>query len=348
MLPVFVSFRFPNWLGRIGWMEFSVTVALALGVFFWRHQKVGFSNRNFIFRIGVYAILRGLCVYAGPGYDFQVHNYGILIAIGFAVGIYLAIRQAPREGINPYIIFDLAFWILVTAMVGSRVLFIIVNMDEYVAQPINLIKIWQGGQVFYGGLIGAVAATWIYCQKHKLNFLQIADVLIPSVAIGHVFGRLGCFSAGCCHGMPTGIEGFGAIFTDTGTVVARNHLLGIPLHPTQSYDAAGELIVFLALIFLRKHKRFHGQLFIAYLFMYPILRSIVEMFRGDYERGMLLQIDLFGSSQPDILSTSQLISLLLAIGAAFLLRHLLRQRSLQSSLGGGPELPTKTDGQKLV
>jgi prolipoprotein diacylglyceryl transferase len=339
MLPVLIAFKFPDWLGSISWIELSVSLILLLGLFLWRSRTEGFSYRHFVFWVGVYAVIRGLCVYAGPGYKFELHNYGVLIALGFTVGIYLAVRQARREGIPAYIILDLAFWIVIAAMVGSRILFIIVNMDDYIAQPINLLKIWQGGLVFYGGLIGAVLATWMYTQQHKLNFLHLADVLIPSVAIGHVFGRLGCFAAGCCHGMPTGIEGFGVVFTDPGTVVARNHLLGIPLHPTQLYDALGELIIFVVLIFLRRRKRFHGQLFIAYLIMYPILRSIVEMFRGDYERGMLLNIDLFGSPEPDILSTSQLISLLIAVGAIFLLRYLLHQRKQQASITVSPAPP---------
>jgi phosphatidylglycerol:prolipoprotein diacylglycerol transferase len=354
MFPVLIAFKFPDWLGSISWIELTVSLALLLGLFVWRYRKENFSYRHFVFWVGAYVIVRGLCVYAGPGYQFELHNYGVLIAIGFAVGIYLASRQARREGIPAYIILDLAFWIIIAAMVGSRVLFIIVNMDDYIAQPINLLKIWQGGLVFYGGLIGAALATWIYTQQHNLNFLQIADVIMPSLAIGHVFGRLGCFAAGCCHGMPTGIEGFGVVFSDPGTVVARNHLLGVPVHPTQLYDAGGELLIFLVLIFLRRRKRFDGQLFIAYLIMYPILRSVVEMFRGDYERGMLLSIDLFGSSQPDILSTSQLISLLIAVGALFLLSFLLRQRKRQTTVAaspappGPPQIEEPADHQPIV
>ncbi len=346
MLPVFISFKFPDWLGSISWIELSASLTVLLGLFLWRFRKEGFSYGNFVFWVGGYAVLRGLCVYAGPGYLFEVHNYGVLVAFGFAVGIYLASRQARREGIPAYVILDMAFWILIAAMVGSRILFIIVNMDDYIAQPVNLIKIWQGGLVFYGGLMGAVLAAWRYTQKHRLNFFKIADVMIPSVAIGHVFGRLGCFTAGCCHGIPTGIKGFGAVFTEAGTVVARNHLLGVPLHPTQLYEAGGELVIFLVLIFLRRRKRFHGELFIAYLVMYPILRSIVEMFRGDYERGMLLQIDLFGGPQPDILSTSQLISLLMAVGGIVLLNYLLRQRNRQAPVLASPAPPAPPDGSE--
>jgi phosphatidylglycerol:prolipoprotein diacylglycerol transferase len=110
------------------------------------------------------------------------------------------------------------------------------------------------------------------------------------------------------------------------------------------YEAGGELVIFLVLIFLRRRKRFHGELFIAYLVMYPILRSIVEMFRGDYERGMLLQIDLFGSPQPEILSTSQLISLLMAVGAIVLLNYLLRQRKRQAPVLASPAPPARPDG----
>jgi phosphatidylglycerol:prolipoprotein diacylglycerol transferase len=195
-----------------------------------------------------------------------------------------------------------------------------------VADPLSLVKIWQGGLVFYGGFLGAVVASWIYTRKRKINFFRIADLMIPSVAIGHVFGRLGCFTAGCCHGAATGTAAYGAVFHDAGTVVARNRLLEVPLHPTQLYEATGELIIFFVLILWRNRKHFNGQLLVLWLILYPILRSIVEMFRGDYERGMLLRIDLFGSEAPDILSTSQLISLLLAAGGIALIVVLGRLR----------------------
>jgi len=329
--PVLIDFDLPLFLGTFHWLEGLITVLALVGLWTWLRRSPGFSWPSFAFWVAVYAAVRALVWYAGPGYHFKLHTYGVMIAIGFVVAIALAARQARREGIPSDVVLDLAFWILIASMVGSRVLFIIVNMDQYIAQPINLIKVWQGGLVFYGGLLGAVAAAVWYCTRKGISFLRIADVMIPSVAIGHAFGRLGCFSAGCCHGLPTGTDAFGLIYTASGTVVARNDLLGVPLHPTQLYESAGELIIFTILVLMRRRKRFHGQLLIAYLFMYAILRSVGEMFRGDYDRGMLTRWDLFGDAKPELLSTSQLISLILAAVAIGLLVSLLRKRKQAAS-----------------
>jgi len=272
-----------------------------------------------------------------------------MIALGFAVGIYLASRQARREGVSPDVVLDLSFWVLIASMIGSRVLFILVNFKDYVADPWLVLKVWQGGLVFYGGFIGAVLASLWFCHRKGISFLRIADILIPSVAIGHAFGRLGCFSAGCCHGYPTGLESFGAVFSAAGTVVAKSNMLGVPLHPTQLYESAGELLIFLALLLIRSRKRFHGQVLISYLIMYPILRSIDEMFRGDVERGMLLKLDLFGDARPEILSTSQLISLAVALVGVVLLVALVlgrrrQERQENAAPPGAGQTPTQPSG----
>ncbi len=340
MWPVLLDFRFPEFLGHLSWIELAATALLLGGLGLWRARRPGFDPRGLLFWVGLYLLARGLVYWAGPGYQFKLHTYGVMIAVGFVVGIYLASRQARREGLTPDLVLDLSFWVLIASMIGSRVLFIVVNIDDYLADPWLVLKVWQGGLVFYGGFIGAVVASLWFCRRRGVSFLRIADLVIPSVAIGHTFGRLGCFSAGCCHGQPTGLEGFGAIFTSPGSVVAKNHLLGVPLHPTQLYEALGELLIFFALIALRRRKRFHGQLLISYLILYPILRSVDEMFRGDAERGMLLRIDLFGDGRPEILSTSQTISLGLAALGVILLVALARRRG--RSAGETPSPPAGT------
>jgi len=339
--PILISFVFPEFLSRISLVEIGLTAVAIAGLFLWLRTRERFSLRGFGFWVAVYALARYLAWYAGPGYEFKLHTYGVLIAVGFVLGIWLAMRQAHREGLDPGIILDLSFWILIAAMVGSRVLFIIVNIQDYIADPLALIKIWQGGLVFYGGFIGAVLASWYYCRRHGIDFFRIADIMIPSVALGHVLGRLGCFTAGCCHGMPTGSDWFGAIFHDHGTVVARNHLLGTPIHPTQLYDAAVELSIFVFLILWRGRKRVHGELLALWLMFYGLGRFVVEMFRGDTERGMLLRIDLFGNPKyPQLLSTSQIVALgLFAFGLGLLL--LLRKRPRQAPVERPDESKTQ-------
>ncbi|RLB58016.1 MAG: prolipoprotein diacylglyceryl transferase [Deltaproteobacteria bacterium] len=324
MFPVLLSFRFPDWLARFGWVEGVLTVLLAGAWLWWRRRRPGFAWRGAAGVLVLYAAARTAVALAGPGYRFELHTYGVLVALGFVMAIVVAARQARREFIDANLVLDLAFWILVAALVGSRLLYILVNLPEYVADPLALLKVWTGGLVFYGGFIGAVAASWYFCQRRGVGFFRIADVVIPSVALGHFFGRLGCFSAGCCHGSGSGSHLFGAIYTAPHTVVARSHLLGVPLHPTPLYDGFGELMIFFLLLLLRRHKRWHGQLLVAWLVAYPLWRFLTEMFRGDVERGMLAWIDLFGDQRPELLSTSQVVSLGLLLLAVVLWRRLRR------------------------
>lgn len=315
MYPVLFSFKFPEFLGSISWIEIALTIVVIGGLFVWRRRSPFFSLSGFLVGVAVYLGLRALVWHAGAGYQFQLHTYGLLIATGFVLGITLAVREARREFLDPNLILDLSFWILIAAMVGSRLLYIIVNINDYMADPLSLLKFWTGGLVFYGGFIAAVAVSWYFCKRKGVSFLRIADVMIPSVALGHFFGRLGCYSAGCCHGSATGSSCFGAIYTVPGTVAAHSHLLNIPIHPTPLYEALGELSIFGILLWLRKRKRTNGQLLACWLLMYPAWRFMTELFRGDLERGILVPINLFGDARPNMLSTSQVVSVgLLGLG----------------------------------
>lgn len=248
------------------------------------------------------------------GASLPLHTYGLLIAIGFMVGIWLAQREAARRGQDPRRLGDLAFWILVAALVGSRVYYMLVNPGEFfsparfmVDTPVGriprVLAVWQGGLVFYGGFIGAALTAAWYMRRHRMGFLAHADTLIPSVALGHFFGRLGCFGAGCCWGdVAHGHLPWAARFPpeslafqsfadrpDPGQFLAPDRLSTLPLHPTQLYEAFGELGLFLLLVIVvRPRKRFHGQVLAAWLMLYAVLRTVVEAFRGDVERGVVL------------------------------------------------------------
>jgi phosphatidylglycerol---prolipoprotein diacylglyceryl transferase len=244
--------------------------------------------------------------------SLPLHTYGLMIASAFVVGIWLAQREARRQGLDPERVADLSFWILVAALVGSRVYYIFVNWNDYfganawvftrLGRIPRLLAVWEGGLVFYGGFIAsALGAAW-YLRRHQMPFLPYADTLIPSVAFGHFLGRIGCFAAGCCWGgtcdpaLPWGArfppdslayqsfaarEG-GARFLD------HVHLTTLPLHPTQLYESLGELALFaLLVLWVRPRKRFHGQPLATWLMAYAVLRTVVEAFRGDVERGVV-------------------------------------------------------------
>jgi phosphatidylglycerol---prolipoprotein diacylglyceryl transferase len=237
-----------------------------------------------------------------------IHTYGFLIAAGFLVGLWLAMLQAKKEGISSDRILDLGFYILLAAIIGSRLLFVLVNLDHYMQKPADIFRIWEGGLVFYGGVLLAVPTALWYVRKNAMDIWSTADIFAPSIAIGHVFGRLGCFAAGCCYGKVAQSLPWGAIFTDPECLAPTNVLL----HPTQIYESAGEMVNFLILLSLRRYKSFNGQIAITYLLLYSVLRFSVEFFRGDVGRGFLI-----GN-----LSVSQGISIIMFFAAIAGLLHL--------------------------
>jgi phosphatidylglycerol:prolipoprotein diacylglycerol transferase len=225
-----------------------------------------------------------------------IRLYGLMIGIGFLLGIWLASRQAKKEGIDADRVLDMGVYLLLAAIVGSRLLYVLVNLREFEARPLDVFAIWKGGLVFYGGLIGAVAVGIWFIRRHRLPLWKTADIFAPYIALGHMFGRFGCFFAGCCYGAPCS----GPVcvtFSDPHSLAP----VGIALYPTQLFEAGGELMNFLLLLTIYRHRKFDGQVFWLYPALYSILRFIVEFFRGDAARGVW-----FGG----VISTSQIIAIL--------------------------------------
>lgn len=227
-----------------------------------------------------------------------VHTYGLFIAIGFLMGMALAVREARRLGLDPEKIANLFFWIVLSAIIGSRLLYIIVEFKSFVSAPLEMIKIWKGGLVFYGGLILAVLVTILYIKRYRIPLWTTMDILAPSLAIGQVFGRIGCFFAGCCYGRPANGH-FAITFTNPDSLAP----LYVPLHPAQLYEAVAVFVIFLVLWAIRRAKQFEGRLVWVYLMMYSGARFLIENYRGD-PRGKV-----FGNA----LSTGQFISLVLVL-----------------------------------
>lgn len=251
-------------------------------------------------------------LHVGP---LALHTYGFLLAVAFVAGLWVANRQARRAGLDPSRITDMAVYVLIGGLVGAKVMLVIVEWSFYVRNPRELLSVIQSGGVFYGGLLGALPVAWWYARRHQLDGWRTADVLVPGVAIGQAIGRLGCFSAGCCYGRPTNVR-WGIAFRDPYATRAVGTPLDIPLHPTQLYESFAVALLFLGLLWLARRKRFHGQVTVAYLFAYAVLRFAIEFYRGDAARGTL-----FGGW----VSTSQFIAILVALAALamypFLRRH---------------------------
>lgn len=241
---------------------------------------------------------------------FTLHAYGLMIATGVLLAIAVAVRGARREGLDPQKILDLGFYLLVASIVGSRLLYVLIFYKDYLLQPWAVFKLWEGGLVFYGGLVLAfIVGVW-YMRRHRLPLWRTVDIWAAPLALGHTVGRLGCFAAGCCYGKPTQVP-WGVTFTDPQSLA----ILGVRLHPVQLYDAFCNFLIFLFLSSYRRHRRFEGQLFWLYVLLYSLARIVLEFFRAD-PRGFIIS---------SYLSVTQGISVLLAIGSLIML-HLLGKR----------------------
>ena len=260
------------------------------------------------------------------GLSLPLHTYGLMIATGFLIAMMLSARQATKEHEDADRIVDMAFYVLLAGLLGARVIFIITKWDDYMRNPIEILMFWRGGLVWYGGFIGAALFLIFYSRRYKINFFKYADILVPYMALAHAIGRFGCLAAGCCHGKPT--ESFFGISFPADSMAAHSHQVegliapgvdSLPVHPTQLYEAGAEFLLFLFLLWIRRAKVFHGQILLVWLGAYPVIRSIIEMFRGDKGRGVY------------ILSTSQYISIGIAM-VAIVLYFKLRQKRIASEV----------------
>jgi phosphatidylglycerol:prolipoprotein diacylglycerol transferase len=242
---------------------------------------------------------------------FPIYAYGFLIGLGFVAGLILSTLNAKKEGMPFERVVDLFFSSVLSAILGSRILFVLINFDSYRRDLLQIFKIWEGGLVFYGGLILAIGVATVYMKWHRLPLWKLADLFSPPVALGLFFGRIGCFLAGCCYGKETSLP-WGVVFTNANSL-AR---LYVPLHPTQLYEAAGSLALFFFLNWKLKNKSFDGQIIWLFLFSYSVFRFFIEIFRDD-PRKFVFQ---------GLLSTSQAIGILLAITSLFMLFFLKRHR----------------------
>ena len=296
--------------------------------------------------------------YIGSGaHTFPVHSYGFLIAIGLVVGVAISLRRGRSVGFETGATLDLTFYSVVVGLVGARLLYVLMHAGEYarlcggVGLPRTFgqklfdctapLRFWQGGLVFLGGAVLSAIVMLLYARRRGLKLGDVADVLSPSVSIAHVFGRIGCFMVGCCYGKPwTG----GVHFPPDSVAYSeflehRAILVGAPaspgVHPTQLYESAGELLIFIGLVWLWPRRRFPGAVALGYAFAYGILRFFIEIFRGDDVRGFLFEARLpglarllgFPPGDPIFLSTAQATSLAL-IAAAAIAYSVLRRRSL--------------------
>ena len=240
--------------------------------------------------------------------DFPINTYGVLLALAFLAALLVAARLAERDGLPRERIYDLGLWMLLAALVGSKLLMLWTE-PGYRDNPLHLLSLdfLRSGGVFYGGFIAAVIVGYLLIRRFGLPWWKTADAFAPGIALGHAIGRQGCFAAGCCWGKPTSLP-WGVRFTELG-----HEITGVPinahLHPTQLYESFANLAIFFFLLWLHRRKRFSGQVILFYAVLYAITRFAVEFVRDD-PRG-----DIAGLTTLTGLSTSQLISLIIGAGS---------------------------------
>ena len=255
----------------------------------------------------MYPILFKIPLFGG----IPVYGYGVMIAFGVLLGAWFIHQEAIRVGADPNRALDLIFYLLLGGFVGSRILHIFVtDWDRFLDNPLVLFKIWEGGFVFFGGLISAIGIAFFYFKKYHLSPWKYCDLFVPAVALGHAFGRMGCFLAGCCHGRPVLQDyWFSVVFPGPPGLAPA----GIPLYPTQLMESGAELLTFFFLFFWRRKKKFDGELITLYLMIYSLVRAVIEVFRGDLDRGFVID---------PWLSTSQFISVFVfSVGLFFFIRN---------------------------
>jgi phosphatidylglycerol---prolipoprotein diacylglyceryl transferase len=226
----------------------------------------------------------------------KVYSYGCFIALGAIAGVwYMATRGKKELGLTFDQANNLFLLIFVAAFVGGKLFLFFEDPTGYAKNPMKLLG--GRGFVFYGSFLLAIPTMLWFFRRNRLNSYQMLDIMAITTCLVHMFGRVGCFMAGCCHGVPT--EGlFGVTYTNPACSAEP---LNTPLHPTQLYEAAFIALVMIYLFFLRGRKKFQGQLFLTYLILYGLGRFMLEYLRGDIARGFIIQ---------DVLSHSQFIALI--------------------------------------
>jgi len=214
---------------------------------------------------------------------FTLYSYGAMVALGSLVCLFGVLREAARGGIKSAIFYDLYFWILISGLIGARLVYILTNLRFFLEEPVEIFMIQHGGLSWFGGFFFGFLAVVLLVKKNKLSFFQIADIFAPYLALGQAIGRLGCLLNGCCYGRPSNFP---------FALVLPGHQER--LYPTQLYSFFALLLIFALLALFKKRKGIvTGQVFSLYLVLYGLKRFILELFRGDIILTAFFNLSLF-------------------------------------------------------
>ena len=223
---------------------------------------------------------------------FEVRAYGVMLALSFLFGILLAVQRAKKRGVDPNHIMDLSVVILISSIVGSRLLYVLFHLDEFRGRWLDTInpvqsdgQIGIAGLTLLGGVLLSFISSLLYLRIKKLSFFKLADIVVPSIGLGIFLTRIGCYLNGCCFGLPCHDHGLCVSFPPNSA--AGSIVPGVPLIPAQLYSALYGLIILAALLWLERFKKFDGFLFYWFLILYGLSRFIIDFFRY-YESSMVI------------------------------------------------------------
>ena len=208
--------------------------------------------------------------------SLKLYSYGAFVALGFLAAIWVAAREIDRKGHDREVFYDMAVWLVVAAVAGARLFHVLIYWPYYAANPSEIYRLWNGGLVFYGGLLAALVACLVFLRRRGLPFLPVADAAALGIPLGLAFGRVGCALAGCCYGKPTAAP-WGIVFSDPACLAP----LHVPLHPTQAYESLAGFAIFGILAATRDRFVTPGMRFWTMLILYGAARSFFEIFRDD-------------------------------------------------------------------
>ncbi len=331
MHPILFRVPLPSW--TVPLFPALLVLALlgaALAVFGWRKRAAD------LLAIGAIAALAaGTAAFSlrGEVYTLSplpIYSYGAMLCLSIILGWFLTLSLAEKDGLSRETMANCYFVTALSALIGARLLFVITNLQDFPTFA-SLFALRSGGLVAYGGFLGGFVGSLLYLRRKRIRLMPWADVAVPSLALGLIVTRIGCYLFGCDFGKPLG-ESAPAWLRSLGTFprwpegtldpggspawaqhvqergLSPDAAASLPVHPTQLYESLAGVLL-LALVFLvRKQQRFRGQVFLAFTFGYGVVRFAIEIFRDDLERG------LWG---PFIAEHVIIALALLAFGAAF-------------------------------
>jgi phosphatidylglycerol:prolipoprotein diacylglycerol transferase len=214
-------------------------------------------------------------------FSFPIHSYGLMLALSFLLGIWIASIRAKKAGLNPTVIADVGFWLILAAIVGARLYYVILHFEEFSGNLLSIVNPFQngmvgiGGLVMYGGFIGAIGASIVFFYVKKLPFHPYADACAPSIALGVMITRIGCFMNGCCYGSPSAAHGM-TFPSESAAGVYQHAEHATGLYPSQLYESAGGFLMVLIILAAGRLKTFSGFQFYLTGILYSVLRFIVD------------------------------------------------------------------------